>query len=66
MNLKTSLKMDDQLDPVIMPPLKTEKEKEAEKKENKILYNGYDLIRNPITEIPKLLDHYFQRSVQFH
>ena len=53
--------MDDQLDPVIMPPLKTEKEKEAEKKENKILYNGYDLIRNPITEIPKLLDPLFPK-----
>ena len=53
--------MDDKLDPIIHEPLKTEKEKEAEKKENKILYNGYDLIRNPITEIPKLLDPLFPK-----
>ena len=40
MNLKTSLKMDDQLDPIIHEPLKTEKEKEAEKRKIKYFIMG--------------------------
>jgi len=53
--------MDDKLDPVILEPLKTDKEKEVEKKQNKMIHNGFDLIRNPITEIPKLLDPLFPK-----